>query len=122
MRVQPGAGKLSGAGLPGPNRLSTVTALGAPDAAKRSTTRRNVSSAPNGTTTWYCTKPWRPYTRFHEPRKSSGWKYDGIGMIWATRRFGALRYQSSLNALIDIELTTPDGGTTGGTLRRCAAP
>ena len=58
--VQPGAGKLSGAGLAAPKRLSTLRKLGAPDAANRSSTSRSVASAPNGTSSWCCTKPARP--------------------------------------------------------------
>ena len=60
MNVQPGAGKLSGAGFAAPKRLSTLRKLGAPDAAKRSSTARSVASAPNGSSSWYCRKPARP--------------------------------------------------------------
>ena len=106
----PGAGKLSGAGLAAPNRLSTLRKLGAPDAAKRSSTRRSASSAPNGHSNWYCRNPARPYSRFHDPTMSSGWKKPGIDSTWPIRRRGALRYHSSLNALIVVWLMTPGPG------------
>ncbi len=59
-RVHPGCGKLSGAGLPSPNRLRTTSGLAAPLRTMSSTIARTTSSRPNGTTNWYCTKPRRP--------------------------------------------------------------
>ena len=49
---------------------------------------------------------------------SSGWKKPGIDSMWPTRRFGALRYHSSLKALMVVWLMTPGDGTSGGTLMR----
>ena len=107
--------------MAGPNRLSTARKLGAPDADRRSITLRSATSSPNGSTNWYCTKPWRPYTRFHDPTKSSGWKNPGIDRICPTRRAGALRYHISLNAFTERWLISPGDGITGGTDRRWAA-
>ena len=74
--------------------------------------------APNGTTNWYCTNPRRPYRRFHEPTASSGWKNAGIDTIWPTRRRGALRYHTSLNAAIVAWLSTPGGRARAAARRR----
>ena len=59
--AHPDSGKLSGAGLAGPNRLSTARKLGAPDADRRSIdpAQRDLL-AERARTNWYCTKPWRP--------------------------------------------------------------
>ena len=71
---------------------------------------RRATSWPNGSSSWYCTNPPRPYRRFHDPTMSRGWKKPAIDMIWPTRRRGALRYHSSLNALIVVWLMTPGAG------------
>ena len=60
MIVQPGCGNDSGAGLPSPNRLSTLSPEACGECAIFSTILRNVGSSPNGTTNWYCRKPREP--------------------------------------------------------------
>ena len=91
MSVQPGAGKLSGAGFAAPKRFRTVTKLAAPDAASRSITTRSERSSPYGMRIWYWMKPRGPYTRFQAPIMSSGWKYSGIDCSSASRCLGTLR-------------------------------
>src|SRR5947209_1646689 len=71
--VQPGWGNDSGAWLASPKRLSTLRNDTWPERAICSTMRRKVSSAPKGTTNWYCKNPRGPYARFHSPIMSSGW-------------------------------------------------
>ena len=58
--VQPGRGNDSGAGLAGPKRLSTARNEAHRASLRASSVRRNVSSAPSGTTIWYWRKPRLP--------------------------------------------------------------
>ncbi len=55
--VQPSAGKDSRPGSAFPNRLSTVTKLGARCALTISKLLLTAASAPNGMTYWYWRKP-----------------------------------------------------------------
>ena len=70
----PGSSRGSLSGPAAPKRLRTARKLVVPEAARRSTTVRSVASSPKGTTNWYCRNPRRPYSRFHDPTASSGWK------------------------------------------------
>ena len=83
--------------LPGPNRLSTVTNEVVADASNASMTWRTVSSAPNGTTNWYCTKPARPVDPVPVEHPVERVEERRDGLEWPCRR-GALRNQTSLNA------------------------
>ena len=58
--VQPGIGNDSGDRLPGPKRLSTFRQDRCPEVTIISKHRLNVSCAENGTTNWYCRKPFGP--------------------------------------------------------------
>ncbi len=77
-----------------------------------STALRNTSSPLIGTTNWYCTKPRRPYTRFHPPTPSNGWKNSVRDCRPCCAR-GAFRYQISLKARTVLVFSSPPG-THGG--------
>ena len=60
VKVHPGIGKLSGAGLPGPNRFKMARKVATRRTDNSCTAWRITSARSSGTTNWYCTNPRAP--------------------------------------------------------------
>ncbi len=111
-RVHPGTGNDS-IPRPGPNRFSTPRNEGHPATASSSSAARTARSLPNGTTSWYWTKPRGPYRRCHDPTASSGWKKADSGWRRPRSILGAFRNHATLKARAVAGRRSPNGTTAG---------